>query len=118
MLDNLNAYLLEEGTIRISEKYVRLAFESNGHLDVYFAPFLLNKFSFEGNLWFTNFKDSERALHNYARIFQLIANESAEYSDFDFEGWYYEQVDKIIGGQFQIEDLVPLLNHTRYNPWV
>lgn len=49
---------------------------SHGHLDVYFAPFLLNKFNFEASLWFQHFHDVYGALHNYAIIFQQIAKEA------------------------------------------
>ncbi len=52
----MNGYFVEDGIIRISKNYIKLAMENQGHLDVYFGPFLLNKFTFEANLWFTLFK--------------------------------------------------------------
>lgn len=30
-----------------------------GHLDVYFGPFLLRKFSFDASLWYNHFIDNE-----------------------------------------------------------
>jgi hypothetical protein len=52
---------------------------SHGHLDVYFAPFLLNKFNFEASVWFQHFQNVYGALHNYAIIFQQIAKEANEF---------------------------------------
>lgn len=44
--------------MKISKNYIDVALETQGHLDVYFGPFLLNKFSFEANIWFTRFKNN------------------------------------------------------------
>lgn len=76
LLLNRNAYVFEKGCIRVSWHYVELALLSWGHLDVYFGPFLLNKFCFEASLWFNNFHDTYDALSNYAAIFQQIAREA------------------------------------------
>ena len=89
-----------------------------GHLDVYFGPFLLRKFSFDASLWFNHFSDNEEALNNYAVIFHQIANEAAQFLNIDYEKWYYEQVNRVVNNQFYIEDLVPFLNYTYFNPWV
>jgi hypothetical protein len=91
---------------------------SHGHLDVYFAPFLLNKFNFEASLWFQHFNDVYTALHNYATIFQQIAKEAREFEGADFEAWYNEQVKSIVEGRFQMQDLLTLLNLTHNNPYV
>ena len=58
---------------------MNLAVASHGHLDVYFAPFLLNKFNFEASVWFQHFQNVYGALHNYAIIFQQIAKEANEF---------------------------------------
>lgn len=79
IFQNDNAYLFEEGAIKISKNYLDLAINSNGHLDVYFGPFLLNKFSFEASLWFLHFQDTSYALRNYASIFQQVAKEAIEF---------------------------------------
>ncbi len=36
----------------------------------------------------------------------------------DYEKWYHEQVNKVVNNQFYIEDLIPFLNYTYFNPWV
>jgi hypothetical protein len=87
-------------------------------LDVYFGPFLLNKFSFEANLWFTRFKHNQTALEKYSDIFKQVVKDSNEFFNFDFEEWYKEQINKIVNNQFSKEDLITILNFTRYNPWV
>lgn len=89
-----------------------------GHLDVYFGPFILNKFTFEASLWFNNFNDNEQALNNYAIIFQQISNEGVEFSNINYEQWYQQQIKKIVNNQFYIDDLIPYLNYTRFNPWI
>ena len=84
-MENDNAYLLENGVMKISKNYVMTAMESQGHLDVYFGPFLLNKFSFEASLWFTRFKHNDQALANYSDIFKQVVKDSTEYSSsFDY----------------------------------
>lgn len=104
--------------MKVSKNYVKTAMESQGHLDVYFGPFLVNKFSFEAHLWFTRFKHNGDALSNYSDIFKQVVKDSSEYASFDFEEWYHEQVNKIVNNQFFKEDLITILNFTRYNPWV
>ena len=118
ILKTQNAYLIEKGVIKISENYIKLGVESNGHLDIYFAPFLLNKFSFDAEIWFTCFTNNEEALQNYAGIYQQLAKEDCEYDDIDYEKWYHEQINKVIKGEFVVEDLVPVLNFTKFNSWV
>jgi hypothetical protein len=104
--------------IKISKNYIDLAIDSNGHLDVYFGPFLLNKFNFEASMWFQHFHDVYTALYNYAIIFQQIAKEAQEYENINFEEWYHEQVSNIVNNTFQIQDIITFLNYTRYNPYV
>ena len=70
--------------IKISKNYVQLGLESNGHLDIYFAPFLMNKFVCEANIWFTRFNNNETAMDNYALIYQQIAKEDQEYNSIDY----------------------------------
>jgi len=62
ILQNRDAYIFDGGVIKISEHYLNLALSSDGHLDVYFGPFLLNKFSFEASLWFNHFIDPIQAM--------------------------------------------------------
>ena len=59
--------------MRISHNLVSIAMESKGHLDVYFGPFLCNKFEIEASLWFQDFQNMYSALFNYSKIFLQIA---------------------------------------------
>jgi hypothetical protein len=91
---------------------------SHGHLDVYFAPFLLNKFSFEASLWFQHFHDVYSALHNYASIFQQIAKETRQFSTMDFKQWYDDQVHGAVDGGLQMQEIGNYLNFTSRNPYI
>jgi hypothetical protein len=77
-------YLLEDGVIRLSKNLIQLGLQSNGHLDPYFGPFLLHKFTFEASYWFINFTDYELALKNYKNIYEQMAKEDEEFSHLDF----------------------------------
>ena len=59
IVKNNNIYLFDDDFLKLSKNYVELALESMGHLDVYFGPFIFNKFTFEASLWFNNFDDNE-----------------------------------------------------------
>lgn len=44
--------------------------------------------------------------------------EAREFEGLDFAQWYEEQVQNIIEGTFQMQDLITLLNLTHHNPYI
>lgn len=73
ILHNDGVYLFQEGLMRISHNLISIAMQSKGHLDVYFGPFLCNKFAIQASLWFQDFQNMYSALFNYSKIFLQIA---------------------------------------------
>jgi hypothetical protein len=49
--------VIVENELKISKQYVDIALNSHGHWDIYFAPFIIEKF--ETNLYYRYLTDEE-----------------------------------------------------------
>jgi len=118
ILNNPNIYIFNDQLLQISYEYVKISLEAMGHFDVYFGPFVINKFSFEAFFWIHNFTDINTALHNYSTFFTQIIKEKKEVEGINFKEWYNQQVEKIVNKSSSITDLINIMNNSPYNPYV
>ncbi len=89
--------------LKISREFVDIAFNSHGHWDIYFAPFIIDKF--ETSLFYRYLSveetDSEM-LNNYSKIFIQLCDEYVTSLKTFSENWYDTQLEKLINEEFAI----------------
>jgi hypothetical protein len=79
---------------------------SHGHWDIYFAPFIIDKFDTTLFFRYLSVEESEYPMYNnYSKIFLQLCNEQTLLSKNFTENWYDNQLEKLINEEFSINEI-------------
>ena len=90
---------------------------SHGHWDIYFAPFIIDKFDTTLFFRYLSVQESEYQMYiNYSNIFLQLCSEQNTLSKMFTESWYENQLEKLINEEFSVNEIQQLVYSGVKNP--
>ncbi len=106
ILEEDNICIVVDKELKISRFFVETAMNSHGHWDIYFGPFLLEKFEITLFYRYLSLEESDSQMYtNYSNIFLQLCNEQVSLSRTFTENWYENQLEKLVNDEFSISEI-------------
>ena len=93
IIEDHNISIITDNQFKISQSFVDIALNSHGHWDIYFAPFVLDKFGTTIYYRYIYVEENDHSIiSNYSNIFTQLYYEFKSSLKTFSENWYENQL--------------------------